>query len=202
MKKTIGLLIAAFGLPAAAHAQSSANVASRGDGNHLLIDQSAANGAQINIDQIGDGNQIHLKQVSTGQAAALRIGGLGNTVQAHQQGPGTNALTLTVDGQDNSSQLEQFAFAGGSNVMTVGQWGSGNSATVAQTAYAGANTLSLQQNGNDNIASLAQNGDGNSLALAQNGNANSAAISQNGNGLGFSLTQSGGATIAITQTAP
>ncbi|HKY82141.1 MAG TPA: hypothetical protein VJM09_11810 [Sphingobium sp.] len=202
MKMIIAALVTALGLTTSAHAQSSVTATNRGNGNHILIDQSTANAGTVDIDQIGDGNGISLKQAGIGQGAVMRITGRANQIEAHQQGPGSNMLALTVEGQDNSSRLDQLALAGGSNAMVVGQWGDGNSAQVAQTAYAGGNTLSLQQNGHDNIASLAQNGDGNNLALTQNGDGNSAALSQTGNGLGFALTQSGGASITVTQTAP
>ncbi|WP_340265029.1 hypothetical protein [Sphingobium mellinum] len=202
MKKIIAALILMAAMPATGQAQSAASADSRGDYNRILIDQSAANGAQVDIDQVGDNNMITLQQIAGGQRGSMRLEGAGHQVQAVQQGPGDNSLALWVEGNANSSNLDQSAFAGGSNVMTIGQWGDRNSAQVTQTALAGANSLYLQQNGNDNFAGLAQNGDNNSLSLTQNGDSNSATLSQNGTGLGLSLTQWGGASISVTQTAP
>ena len=202
MKKFIAALIILAAMPSAAQAQSRASADSRGDNNRILIDQSAANGAQVDIDQVGDNNAVMLQQIAGGQTAAMRLAGTGHQVQATQQGPGDNNLAVIIEGQDNSSDLDQSALAGSSNAMTIGQWGDGNRAQVTQTALAGANSLYLQQNGNDNVAGLAQNGDNNSLSLTQNGDSNSAALTQNGNGLGLSLTQWGGASISVTQTAP
>ncbi|PJG47321.1 hypothetical protein CAF53_03005 [Sphingobium sp. LB126] len=202
MKPMLALLpVLAVAVPFASMAQTSAEIVSLGRGNGILVDQSAANAAAVDVQQIGDGNALAVTQVGSGQSARLTIHGSANDIRLNQGGSGANGVELSLTGDGHLGRLDQFADAGGSNMMLLDQSGAANFATLSQTAYVGMNEMSLRQHGQDNSATMTQNGDDNRLALTQNGDGNAAALSQTGNGLGLALTQTGGAAITITQTA-
>ena len=203
MKRMLATALFALAVPLVATAQTSTRINSVGHGQNIFVDQSAAIASSVDIEQIGNSNQLVHSQIGTGQSAAYRVSGNDNAIAARQEGNGANSLSGQITGNGNEARLTQFAALGGSvNALTLIQHGSSNFADLSQSANAGVNQMALTQNGHGNSALLTQNGDDNSLSLTQNGNGNHAQLSQTGNGLGLALTQNGDASIAITQVAP
>lgn len=148
-------LLAFVANPAAANALltvdtfgNRSNVTVEGDGNRLVIEQSAFNGElnAINLTITGDLNGGPEGRTFTGPLAAspLTPGTLSQT------GSG-NRMDMVVLGSNN---LFAFAQAGTGNALTASITGQGNQASVVQV-------------GMNNIAGFSQSGIGNMVSITQ-----------------------------------
>jgi len=96
----------------------------------------------------------------------------------------TTKLPMTVD--DGESQL------------VISQYGIYNQASVSQMANA-ENTITIFQNGINNLAHLSQTGYGNEINLEQVGNNNVAEVIQDGNANTANIHQAGEQTFTVHQ---
>lgn len=183
-------------------AQSTADVASDGQGQQILIDQSAAAlDSRVSVDQIGFANTITVEQRDALSSADILVDGTDNEQILTQSGGAENILALETTGTANIAIIDQNGEIDGANDASIIQSGNSNRAEISQSALVGAaNLLTLNQDGENNNALLSQTGSGNSLTLSQSGNDNSAELGQNGTGLSLSIDQSGGANIIINQS--
>ena len=188
--------------PAMALAQSTADVSSQGSAQSVIVDQSAAEGSRVAIDQIGNGGLLYVTQAGRSAEAEIRISGDDQTHSIVQQSAGIATLSLDSTGSRNSSDISQKVDESGRGEIALIQSGANNSAEIDQTTVAaGYNRLELSQLGDGNIARLTQDGADNRLQLTQDGNQQTADVRQMGNGLAFGLTQTGnGSAISIVQT--
>lgn len=172
-----------------------------------VVQEGVGNSAAVVI--AGDDNGFHIGQSGNDNVGSQVIAGAGNGAALLQDG-NRNVAVQGLAGASSRSYLEQN---GNGNVGVLLQ----ASNAAAPTSLSGvmelagrmevgalnragggsANTLMLEQTGNNNVAALAQSGSGNTLALRQPGNA-FAAITQTG-GNALSITQTGSTPIIVTQ---
>ena len=85
-----------------------------------------------------------------------------------------------------------------SQQLVISQYGILNKATVSQAANAG-NSISIHQQGINNVANLTQIGFGNTINLQQTGNGNLAEIIQDGDANVANVNQQGEQTFIVHQ---
>jgi hypothetical protein len=195
------LALAALLYPVATWAQSSVDTLTEGTGNDVIVRQSSALDSRVNVQQIGMSNQVSVHQSGSDNLAEVMGGGANNSLAIRQSGTGAKHIIANVSGNDHFATITQSGIDG--NEAALIQSGAFNQAFISQNNPGGAvNFINLLQSGAGNIASLEQDGAGNAIDLAQTGDDNNAAITQIGDGFGIAINQTGGATIAITQSAP
>ena len=163
----------------------SAYVSQIGEDNQVTLRQSGE--AQADVQQFGFANSARITQsaISEVRASLSQIGGE-NVALLDQTGAGSAMLIVQQNGRSNSA----VALQNGDNAYNAAQLtqaGDGNS--VVLTQYGSSNEAALSQFGNSNRMSVEQSGSGNSLEWAQVGNNLSAPT----------VSQSGGSSMQITQ---
>lgn len=161
------------------------------------------------ITQIGDANRASIAQSRNTQYARIDQRGDGNTASAAQSGSGAhyalieqrqdgNAATLTQSGV--GTQIAYLTQDGIANAMSVTQNGGLTTSGVEALQLGDRNTMSLTQNGENNMARLEQNGSDSAMTATQNGN-NQLTWIQTGTGLSdLQITQPAGQALLVTQT--
>ena len=175
--------------------------------------RTSQSGNEIQIEQIGDNNNITIRQgVTLGARNRIELYSNGNSNTLNiNQGYTTNG---TAVGGDGNNHYQYLHLTGNSNSVTTQQSGngqfmentvSGNNNTLNYTqADNGSKTLFSNVNGNTNTINATQSGTGaHYLDINMTGNGHSATVNQTGAGnhaTTLDLTNAGGSsTVNVTQ---
>jgi hypothetical protein len=168
------------------------------------LSMPSVSGRSVYIDQVQDGNVANAIQTASNAYSHISQDGYANDAETSQTGSGSHYADLSQAGGGNVAKVEQGG--AGQNVLYLTQTGSGNWArasqiadgdvfNAAQMSQRGTNdSMSLTQDGADNLAILTQAGSNDDMTASQLGDGNRLTWTQQGNNLSdLQITQSGGA---------